>query len=156
MGSPSRTRGILLVEAVHRENVGLTPAYAGNTKHSWPSRPTPWAHPRVRGEYYSYAALTCLSMGSPPRTRGIRHQQGGVPRLVRLTPAYAGNTCHQDCSKRARQAHPRVRGEYFTSITRIPSFGGSPPRTRGIRQSAACGFGADGLTPAYAGNTLIF
>ncbi len=72
--------------------MGLTPAYAGNTKSTITPGTGTQAHPRIRGEYPQYCVRYSAIRGSPPHTRGIRYKSALDLVRVRLTPAYAGNT----------------------------------------------------------------
>ena len=49
--------------------------------------------------------------------------------------------------------HPRLRGEYAELYLKQPQKQGSPPLARGILPAALPIFGANGITPACAGNT---
>ena len=95
--------------------------------------------------------------------------------IARITPAYAGNTLLWINSKRTgqgspprmreillielqplqyRRDHPRVCGKYTNNQLHALYRPGSPPRMREIR-SIFCRVSIfNGITPAYAGNTL--
>ena len=156
LGSPPHTRGILFNQICHPFLVRLTPAYAGNTRTAAIIRLLMRAHPRIRGEYSQYSLLVVKLPGSPPHTRGILCLYRFLHLQSRLTPAYAGNTqpFNQPC--RHGEAHPRIRGEYITLVSGFGIGRGSPPHTRGIRISGSLQEQAPRLTPAYAGNTLVF
>ena len=75
--------------------------------------------------------------------------------MIGITPAYAGNTYRLVSFKCTNKDHPRLRGEHSTSIFNASSKMGSPPPTRGTLLKAFRQCSAYGITPAYAGNTLL-
>ena len=155
MGSPPHTRGIpqnLEKPAVLR---GFTPAYAGNTclRNTKPNLLE--VHPRIRGEYLSSAALICLSLGSPPHTRGILNAMKRLRTRDGFTPAYAGNTGAPASAFGSCRVHPRIRGEYPMQHHFLYPTWGSPPHTRGIPVLILSAVPVRGFTPAYAGNTYF-
>ena len=115
--------------------------------------PPGWAHPRVCGENRHHAQAARRKLGSPPRVRGKRVDQGweGVPE--RLTPACAGKTRGLSTGRGGAAAHPRVCGENDRSVSVALDPKGSPPRVRGKRRGCVHGHKAEGLTPACAGKT---
>ena len=56
----------------------------------------------------------------------------------------------------AHRDHPRLRGEYDLNMYHSLHLRGSPPPTRGIRNSPVLYEPSVGITPAYAGNTNNF
>ena len=117
----------------HHCEVGFTPAHAGNTS--------------------CIMYLSICQPGSPPLTRGIRAILYMSFILMRFTPAHAGNTYSAMIKKEAQWVHPRSRGEYIRYPCPAAWIRGSPPLTRGIRQSLAYTVPACRFTPAHAGNT---
>ena len=91
-GSPPLTRGIQMQRKSNINAGGITPAYAGNTSCCCSADISAGDHPRLRGEYYTLYLRRTREEGSPPLTRGIPHIQIGKPSVLRITPAYAGNT----------------------------------------------------------------
>ena len=77
-----------------------------------------------------------------------------ICRLVRFTPAYAGNTVDRFRLLSTEKVHPRIRGEYYCGKKRQAGPVGSPPHTRGIQRLPFCHRHDHGFTPAYAGNTI--
>ena len=152
VGSPPRMRGIS--EEVYQiwGEAGLTPAYAGNIRGlrtaCFPGR----AHPRVCGEYPKRSTRYGVRQGSPPRMRGLSGAVGQAGRIVRLTPAYAGNIDDGQYRCKRREAHPRACGEYRKRNSEIRLLQGSPPRMRGICKAFSEMSWAMWLTPAGAGN----
>ena len=52
--------------------------------------------------------------------------------------------------------HPRVCGKYYDFSTEVKYGMGSPPRMREIRNPCVFDVFDNGITPAYAGNTIDF
>ena len=132
---------------------GITPAYAGNTIVPGCFAVFRWDHPRLRGEYQVESDDRRTIQGSPPLTRGILSITMVPSACPRITPAYAGNTVCIDCIFRSIEDHPRLRGEYYSTIGVAIVTAGSPPLTRGIPKGTAAQNRDYGITPAYAGNT---
>ena len=70
----------------------FTPAHAGNTNIMVNFIRNCKVHPRSRGEYQVGEPMWQQEIGSPPLTRGILYDRKGWARLIRFTPAHAGNT----------------------------------------------------------------
>ena len=134
LGSPPLTRGI--PNQAQKSYVGsrITPAYAGNTPDEHVEGMATEDHPRLRGEYLKIAITQLTDKGSPPLTRGILACGMITAGVVRITPAYAGNTFLRLIRGAPIQDHPRLRGEYVMGAFRRGKL--------------------SGITPAYAGNTL--
>ena len=131
-GSPPHSRGIQGDRAENAGRHGLTPAFAGNTASLTLALMPAMAHPRIRGEYLTKRSGSFLLRGSPPHSRGIPSLCRVCRNLLRLTPAFAGNTGCQPTGTRHRQAHPRIRGEYWMLLRSSGCREGSPPHSRGI------------------------
>ena len=112
LGSPPLTRGIPKGTAAQNRDYGITPAYAGNTPDSCPSRQRAWDHPRLRGEYSHPSGRVPAPPGSPPLTRGILLRTLHLVLIAGITPAYAGNTAISNSALCDTEDHPRLRGEY--------------------------------------------
>ena len=91
-------------------------------------------HPRIHGEHVFVLLLLSILSGSPPHTRGTPFQILNVRQIVRITPAYTGNT----------------NGDMHTDI----KVEGSPPHTRGTRLRRSRKKTSIRITPAYTGNTV--
>ena len=134
-GSPPRMRG--KVSALHRALfcIGITPAYAGKsrTRRCW----------------------TKTTAGSPPRMRGKASGPGVLSSLSGITPAYAGKSSFLLPSGNISKDHPRVCGEKWGGILKTIAKGGSPPRMRGKVQVLSHAAQFVGITPAYAGKSLL-
>ena len=90
--------------------------------------------PSPRREYQDARFDKFKTRGSPPSTRGTPDESFHMAELLRLTPAYAGNTRRRGYESGRYQAHPRLRGEHAgCSRSHWPS-PGSPPPTRGTRK----------------------
>ncbi|KXB48036.1 hypothetical protein HMPREF3190_01687 [Umbribacter vaginalis] len=74
---------------------------------------------------------------------------------VGITPAYAGKTFQQLLPFDPHWDHPRVCGknEFLNIVARFPR--GSPPRVREKLLQYQVAAGVSGITPAYAGKTLL-
>ena len=118
-----------------------TPAYAGNT--SDPSSTIPVFRDRPRA-------------GSPPLARGIHPVARWIRSGAGITPACAGNTEAKKEQKSRHKDHPRLRGEYSPLGDRLAAHPGSPPLARGIHITDEIRFDPSRITPACAGNTIIF
>ena len=70
MGSSPRMRGTHGPYASDSRNMGIIPAYAGNTIGFFPTRTADGDHPRVCGEHEADAHLVDEPAGSSPRMRG--------------------------------------------------------------------------------------
>ena len=152
-GSPPLTRGIHIGLADENKIVGITPAYAGNTRRRECQRVMWWDHPRLRGEYRCREKVTLTQEGSPPLTRGIPISGDCLSVRVGITPAYAGNTTTYGFLEIVAEDHPRLRGEYCQTSAHQRFLAGSPPLTRGIHSYLFAYDTDTRITPAYAGNT---
>ena len=130
-GSPPPTRGTLgyfnIVVPANR----ITPAYAGNTKIIKLNRGAILDHPRLRGEHDTVLHSCLLMAGSPPPTRGTLSKYSIIFTALRITPAYAGNTCCRIVKIKSAEDHPRLRGEHVNFELDDKTNIGSPPPTRG-------------------------
>ena len=113
--------------------LGITPAYAGNTRRYW--RTCKWCrdHPRVCGKYTRCQNRVWTQIGSPPRMREILRKKRRKLTNIRITPAYAGNTELSDYASNANEDHPRVCGKYRLHLRCVRRMLGSPPRMREIQ-----------------------
>ena len=91
-GSPPHTRGTLFVALCVVFDVGITPAYAGNTPAQKETSQKSWDHPRIRGEHALCEWYVDRIRGSPPHTRGTQYISKPAKYKEGITPAYAGNT----------------------------------------------------------------
>ena len=75
--------------------------------------------------------------------------------MLRITPAYAGNTTVWLLTMRPETDHPRLRGEHSYKRRFCCAQRGSPPLTRGTPVKVIFPATTTRITPAYAGNTHI-
>ena len=114
-----------------------------------------WDHPRVCGEKsYQDSQHGCQS-GSPPRMRGKDANGLNMLSNLGITPAYAGKRPSRLRRDHERRDHPRVCGEKCKSTRQNRAKQGSPPRMRGKESSRDILQQAVGITPAYAGKSVI-
>ena len=153
MGSPPPTRGTQSETTCSKIEQGITPAYAGNTYTLLLCCPSTRDHPRLRGEHLFRSVHLPFQPGSPPPTRGTLSFANVDKILIRITPAYAGNTFIGIIYQVVYWDHPRLRGEHIFYKVVIHNVLGSPPPTRGTPILQSTIFYKVGITPAYAGNT---
>ena len=175
-GSPPPTRGTPLPDKSGIIKTGITPAYAGNTnlnlqirvilrdhprlrgEHLKKRRSRMrwiWDHPRLRGEHFNHLMDAMRYAGSPPPTRGTLSYIALLVIVIRITPAYAGNTFKHADTRIIIRDHPRLRGEHRPVLCLPFVLPGSPPPTRGTLLFFEKHTTSSGITPAYAGNTVI-
>ena len=111
-------------------------------------------HPRIRGEHQVEVLYIQLLQGSPPHTRGTQCLHLCSQLNIRITPAYAGNTCIVHAQPSSGRDHPRIRGEHLATVTSLDLIPGSPPHTRGTLLLQRWTRQSRRITPAYAGNTF--
>ena len=114
-GSPPRVRG-KHAGTYHRQSPqGITPACAGKTILSRPSKRPSEDHPRVCGENFLNFLPIKFFTGSPPRVRGKRRDKACADLRPRITPACAGKTFKIEGANGVQKDHPRVCGENKSS-----------------------------------------
>ena len=74
---------------------------------------------------------------------------------IRITPAYAGKSGWVLMNKTTGQDHPRVCGEKHFTLRDFASQQGSPPRMRGKGELTDTRMYIKGITPAYAGKSMV-
>ena len=132
---------------------GLIPAHAGKTARLPHLARARRAHPRSRGENFTFGLSNRVVTGSSPLTRGKRGRASARSSLRGLIPAHAGKTRALTQVSEHERAHPRSRGEnYGTSGVPFCAMGSSP-LTRGKRAWALAGVPLPRLIPAHAGKT---
>ncbi len=151
LGSPPHTRGKEFICKNVDYNCRITPAHAGKSIIKIFYAVIIWDHPRTRGEKFIVYVEVCITLGSPPHTRGKDLSSQSCSITVRITPAHAGKSQSYPLLSALPQDHPRTRGEKHTEMTIKNRNKGSPPHTRG---KAGGFFSYDcvlGITPAHAG-----
>ena len=146
-------RGTLFLAGVDGDDLGIIPAYAGNTISS--SAYPAWCqdHPRVCGEHLDPACGGRMFWGSSPRMRGTPSGIQTLGTTVRIIPAYAGNTGSTREGRNQFGDHPRVCGEHMAFRADADQTTGSSPRMRGTPHAGLLDAAHFGIIPAYAGNT---
>ncbi len=155
LGSPPRMRGKGVKQSNSRIRMGITPAYAGKSCIYRSTTSISWDHPRVCGEKQKTPPWGVEKGGSPPRMRGKGVQPRDKRVAVRITPAYAGKSCHQEPLHRLSWDHPRVCGEKTQEQWDMAVQKGSPPRMRGKGSPDYAFAKICGITPAYAGKSPL-
>ena len=155
MGSPPRMRGKdgrCILPPVAR---GITPAYAGKSDRALMPGHVHEDHPRVCGEKDENGKVKDAKKGSPPRMRGKVADKAVRKLLTGITPAYAGKSNYRHYRQSPRKDHPRVCGEKSSPSKKRPMLTGSPPRMRGKGPAMSPGHITCGITPAYAGKSIV-
>ena len=135
--------------------LGITPACAGKSLLARTSSACPWDHPRVCGDKRQRLVPQTARKGSPPRMRGKVNQHVHDELRLGITPACAGKRRQPVHRATPRQDHPRVCGEKKQPLSCLPDGRGSPPRMRGKANSDGSTNTFLGITPAYAGKSLL-
>ena len=106
----------------------------------------------MRGEHPLTGGGGKPFVGSSPRARGAFHRPRRGEGWARLIPACAGSIYQVYGTITEVQAHPRVRGEHFSSVIQPPARSGSSPRARGACVPLPAAHLHGGLIPACAGS----
>ena len=114
------------------EEAGIIPALAGNTAGVCQLSTGTWDHPRSRGEYTPFPESKPLWQGSSPLSRGILLLLSQQNAQARIIPALAGNTPSMRKARVGSRDHPRSRGEYNVTKSKLLVNVGSSPLSRGI------------------------
>ena len=152
-GSPPRMRGKPFCGIGIYSADRITPADAGKTVVFLFYTTMCRDHPRGCGENICCCYCIVCGLGSPPRMRG-KHAYSS-PRIepLRITPADAGKTLHQQHEHRRNRDHPRGCGENLHSRCAFGVSCGSPPRMRGKQNINSVTLLCGRITPADAGKT---
>ena len=85
-----------------------------------------------------------MPFGSSPRLRGTERRRRIKKRLMRIIPAFAGNSCQEQQERRTGSDHPRVCGEQGAGevhvekpVRIIPAFAGNSKAGKPTRRPAA-------------------
>ena len=131
LGSSPHTRGTPTKNGLRLANCGIIPAYAGNTITPPNVFFTYRDHPRIRGEHLKFRIVRLFPEGSSPHTRGTQIENALMRGVIRIIPAYAGNTAVYKSQYCPIGDHPRIRGEHVISAWENAGISGSSPHTRG-------------------------
>ena len=134
-GSPPLTRGQQAGRSLVDSEAGITPAHAGTTRGRHSDERGHRDHPRSRGDNFAISSMVMVSIGSPPLTRGQLDRPYAKTAAGRITPAHAGTTRCLLSGDPCKEDHPRSRGDNHSPIPTVKPPAGSPPLTRGQRQS---------------------
>ena len=107
----------------------------------------------MRGEHLTQHPHCARFEGSSPHARGALSTKGKAKTPIRLTPACAGSTCVLCPLLVLRWAHPRMRGEHYTTLLVNKADAGSSPHARGAPPGIRARGGPCRLIPACAGST---
>ena len=154
-GSPPRVRGKATRSQMPMRPPGITPAYAGKRSSCRPSACRFRDHPRVCGEKPQMYAPKKWMKGSPPRMRGKDGVNDSAQAVTGITPACAGKRQSWTSATWLQRDHPRVCGEKAVCWPLVWIIWGSPPRVRGKAGRALEGACIPGITPAYAGKSMM-
>ncbi len=131
----------------------LIPACAGTTERiCLYTRRNP-AHPRLRGDHFYVGLTVAVMMGSSPPARGPLSWSFLTFWPGRLIPACAGTTAWARLVSGVLWAHPRLRGDHFTTLAGFTLRQGSSPPARGPRPAPRRRPLPRRLIPACAGTT---
>ena len=133
----------------------ITPAYAGTTIKCVENADDNEDHPRLRGNHCILRWPSTGFLGSPPLTREPLSTLPSTFSTLRITPAYAGTTRPRKLPLLAFEDHPRLRGNHRRKSAAISGRRGSPPLTREPPAKAGLSKSELGITPAYAGTTML-
>ena len=150
-GSPPRRRGKVGAQDFLGLHGGITPAWAGKSGSGSCYCLGSGDHPRMGGEKWNLRQRSKMLLGSPPHGRGKAFWSFCTCAAARITPAWAGKSCHfWDCQKGVRitpawagksgksavkavqfEDHPRMGGEkdFLLPFSSLPQT--SPPHGRG-------------------------
>ena len=146
-------RGKDLYSVPFRDELRITPAYAGKSHIRSSLNAVSGDHPRVCGEKISFFFTGCSPRGSPPRMRGKVDLSLKVVCVLGITPAYAGKSRCNLPSTAPWKDHPRVCGEKHAVPVSLMWSAGSPPRVRGKGLLEVFVPEPLRITPAYAGKS---
>ena len=105
------------------------------------------------GEHDRSNSSCCNSVGSSPRGRGTLASSALAGKILRIIPAWAGNTWSARGPIISHSDHPRVGGEHIRQRVAGASKPGSSPRGRGTLSVLALKPRVHRIIPAWAGNT---
>ena len=131
-GLPLHTQGIRETIYDNRVELGITPAYAGNTTTFLNVTFEPWDYPCIRREYYWSLYFILNHTGLPLHTQGILIESSINNGFNGITPAYAGNTATIQLFPVQFRDYPCIRREYFSINSLVVISWGLPLHTQGI------------------------
>ena len=138
---------------VARNGLRIIPARAGQTEPPATTYSTVTDHPRACGANDLLGEMRDLLCGSSPRVRGKHGLLCVRLRPIRIIPARAGQTRHQDSSLFTCSDHPRACGANMAATTSRRPRAGSSPRVRGKQPGDVIQLNPKRIIPARAGQT---
>ena len=153
LGSPPPMRGKGQFASMSGRYQGITPAYAGKSKHPHSDQRLSQDHPRLCGEKCGVLFLSFTCSGSPPPMRGKGYLLYFFQHFSGITPAYAGKRIDWNFNPVAYKDHPRLCGEKLVYTQSEHLSRGSPPPMRGKVLLLQHHVFSPGITPAYAGKS---
>ena len=152
-GSSPLARGLLAPHRQLPQPARIIPARAGFTCDVPRGVQAIQDHPRSRGVYWVLRGMLCATRGSSPLARGLLPGDKIIVRVRRIIPARAGFTLARPGRVRVTRDHPRSRGVYKHTETRLNSADGSSPLARGLLLDFSFMGRQYGIIPARAGFT---
>ena len=155
MGSPPPMRGKDDLVSGVAAGTRITPAYAGKSINNLKRVIVAGDHPRLCGEKFLTDKFSRSYVGSPPPMRGKASLVEIKWFIAGITPAYAGKSASDFDEAIFCRDHPRLCGEKRWSDYTACKVPGSPPPMRGKVPSIRCSTPSMGITPAYAGKSVL-
>ena len=153
LGSSPLARGLPIPTRPHGPVPGIIPARAGFTPRGPGGDPRRPDHPRSRGVYPRAHVDRSRPSGSSPLARGLHRGKVIGAYTMRIIPARAGFTSHNDWTPPKGPDHPRSRGVYLRSFSTRLSPWGSSPLARGLHLERLTAHERPRIIPARAGFT---
>ena len=151
-GSAPHTQGT--GEPIHRDCLAcrFSPAHAGNGQQGARAGQRHAVQPRTRRERHGAERAQVRNAGSAPHTQGTACQDFFAVRLIRFSPAHAGNGWRGLPRGSPAPVQPRTRRERLRRLTNLGRLHGSAPHTQGTDHGAGLLMQALRFSPAHAGN----
>ena len=153
LGSSPLARGLPTRSVAWPSSSRIIPARAGFTLWTTLLLRLLRDHPRSRGVYSVFHAVSFLSLGSSPLARGLLNVSYADVPSRRIIPARAGFTGPGRWSTMVSRDHPRSRGVYYSSLLTAMRRTGSSPLARGLQFRLSRRMILVGIIPARAGFT---
>ena len=153
-GSAPHARGTLAAGGNVAVYGRFSPACAGNAAADRGKTGTRSVQPRMRGERPLRPLVNVVQVGSAPHARGTLLLCFGHARVLRFSPACAGNAPSSRPGSCRIAVQPRMRGERFGITKQSPSTTGSAPHARGTQRDSTSTGLVMRFSPACAGNAV--
>ena len=108
----------------------------------------------MRGTNIVYISRLESAIGSPPLARDKYSLTITAIRMIRITPACAGQIFFGHMLSDIGLDHPRLRGTNILKLDNFPCVVGSPPLARDKLRSLLLMMNLSGITPACAGQIM--